>query len=150
MNEIGQQPKKTGVTWKGGVMIIGVLLLFGWLVDDFDPDKAKREGLPIEPKGWENKPVALPGLGNFAVQLPADADRAVVEGQARALCGDKTHCSVYGWVDPANVARAMPMLDREVAALTFSYSLNRTTGFERALWDCRRFAGLPADSCLSK
>ena len=71
--------------------------------------------------------------------LPADLPADQWDDAARKECGDRQWCKVFGWTDASFVARAMPMTDREAGALTFSYSLNRATGLDQALWDCRRY-----------
>ena len=83
------------------------------------------------------------------VAIAADPDWGRIEAEARALCEGKTHCGVLGWTDPAQMASAMPMLDREAEALAFSYSLNRTTSFERFMVDCTRWPQGDDATCLA-
>ena len=51
--------------------------------------------------------------------------------------------------DPKYAARGFPTTDREVAAQAFAYSLNRSTGFEQVLWDCKRWKRKIHDERLS-
>jgi len=94
--------------------------------------------------------VQMRGLDNYAMILPPDAEPAAIEAAAKAKCADKQICNVLGWTDKAQAAQELPMLDREADALAFSYDLNRTTGFERALWDCKRFPQANAGRCLAE
>lgn len=86
----------------------------------------------------------------YAVHLPAGLQISEIEAAARALCSGKQICKVMGFSSADAVPTAMPMTDRELASLVFNYGLNRNTGFDEALWDCRVFEGLPADRCLSR
>lgn len=98
--------------------------------------------------GMAGKPEDIANRTTFSVILPANADLARVEGEARAFCADKQFCQVMGWTDEANRAKSMPMLAREADAQAFNYSVNRTSGYESALWDCRRFKA-PAGQCMA-
>lgn len=90
----------------------------------------------------------LGGLGNHAMILPDGANPADLPGWAKDRCGAASQCSIYAWADRAQAARAVPLTDAEVASLAFRYDVNRTTGFERALWDCERFARPDRADCL--
>jgi len=86
---------------------------------------------------------------DFAAAFPAEMTPEQMIEAAKATCASKSVCGVYAWRDPASVAGAIPLLPREQAALTFRYSLNRATGFESALFDCKAVPR-PADQCLAK
>ncbi len=70
----------------------------------------------------------------FAMTFDSAAARSDVEREARVVCGSKQWCKVLGWSDPALAAKAMPMTDREVAALKFDLTINRATGIDRMRW----------------
>lgn len=76
---------------------------------------------------------------------PASAWTAAAEKQ----CEGKQICSAFGWADPANAATGMPMLDREAKAMVFHYVLNRNANFERSLFRCPTFKGMPPGQCLA-
>lgn len=84
-----------------------------------------------------------PAGQTFAMTIPKDARPAEVEAAAKASCTSLAFCQVYGWHDPAQVATAWPMLDREVAALSFRYALNRNTGYESTDWYCDSIGAKP-------
>ena len=90
----------------------------------------------------------LPGLENYAMiasaALPADQWRAL----AKEKCSALSHCSVFGWTDASEAASGMPLTDREVATRVFSLDINRSTGFDRALWNCKVYPRSNADDCL--
>jgi hypothetical protein len=87
--------------------------------------------------------------GQFAMLIPSGLDPGRFDDLARERCGAREFCMVIGWTDPAVAARALPMTDREVTAQAFIYTLNRTTGFEQGLWDCRRFRRAAAE-CMAE
>ncbi|WP_272798847.1 hypothetical protein [Sphingobium sp. AntQ-1] len=68
---------------------------------------------------------------------------------ARSQCEGKQICQVIAWNDAENAGTAMPLLDREAQAVVFNYSLNRTTGFEQALWRCTKFKRPNKGQCLA-
>ncbi len=67
----------------------------------------------------------------------------------REECGTRSFCKIMGWTDPAYEPRGFPMTDREVSAMTFSYSLNRDTGYEQVLWNCDIYKDVDSSGCLA-
>jgi hypothetical protein len=118
----------------GCALLLSVLAVV-WIVSLFAAPKAEF--------------VQMRGLNNYAMILPPDVEPAAIEAAAKAKCADKQFCKVLGWTDKAQAAQELPMLAREAAALAFSYDLNRTTGFERVLWDCKRFPHSDLARCLA-
>lgn len=94
--------------------------------------------------------ITLPGMGNNVMIVPPDMKPEEWPAAAKERCGDQPICQVLAWTDRASAARALPMTDPELAALAFSYSVNRNSGFEQALWDCKRFPRGKPDECLGK
>lgn len=105
--------------------------------------------LPTESEFFASPAKALPGQGIFAVQLTNTAKPDQIVSAARALCAGAPICTVMGWREPAPLPGALPLLDRELAAMSFRYGLNRNTGFEQVLWDCRG-SKRSRDQCLSQ
>lgn len=93
---------------------------------------------------------AMPGLGNFAMIIPEGIAPEAIAASAKDRCGTDPICTVYGWTGPASAVRALPLTVREAEALAFQYSVNRTSGFERAQWDCARWPQEDSDACLTK
>jgi hypothetical protein len=85
----------------------------------------------------------------FAMTFNGDADPDALPDLARDQCGSRSWCKVLGWADPNFAARGMPMTDREVGQLAFSYLINRPTNYEQVLWNCSRWKKRPASECLS-
>jgi hypothetical protein len=92
---------------------------------------------------------SMRGLNNYAMIVTNGTDPASLPELAKAKCGQVDQCSVYAWRDAASAATALPMTDRDVAAEVFSYSINRNSGFEQALWNCRVYPPPSKAECLS-
>jgi hypothetical protein len=90
------------------------------------------------------------GSDIFATVIPRSAKPADIDRAARAQCGGKAWCQVIGWVDADLEATAMPMTNREAAAVAYDLSINRSSGRDRSLFDCRVFTGLPRDRCAAE
>lgn len=108
---------------------------------------AACDGQVAEPNAPEPEFRSLPGLNNWAMIIPADLPSDEWRAAARDQCGSADFCGVYGWANPTDAAQSLPMTDREVAAQIFAYSVNRTTGFEQALFDCTRVEPENRDEC---
>lgn len=91
----------------------------------------------------------MPGRGNYAMIIPAGVTADAMPALAKAQCGTKSQCSVYGWRSTEDAASAIPMTDRELASQIFAYNLNRETGFERSLWDCALYPRSSSSDCLA-
>lgn len=92
--------------------------------------------------------VRMRQAGYWAVIIPEDVDSIELEVALRAHCGMASNCQILGWTDPRFMARAMPMTNREVEELAFSFMLNRASGFEQMVWDCRRFPQPDPINCI--
>jgi spore germination cell wall hydrolase CwlJ-like protein len=77
---------------------------------------------------------------------PPDSYRTL----AVQACGERVHCKVLGWTDPSAMAFTMPVSAEAQAALSFSYLRDRTSGFDRALWNCTEFKAAPPGACMKR
>lgn len=93
--------------------------------------------------------VSMPGLANYAMIIPPDAKTDALVIAAKDKCGDQDICMVHAWQNKADMARAFPMTDKELASVAFSFSINRTTGHEKALWNCAVFKTKKGNDCLA-
>ena len=94
-----------------------------------------------------SEPVPLPNGTQFTAVVAEGAQPAAMTAAAQEFCGAKDWCQVMAWREEANVPRQMPMLERESDSIAFSYLMNRSTGYEQILWDCRIWEG-PPESCV--
>lgn len=67
---------------------------------------------------------------------------------ALAACGAREFCKFMGWTDRRSAPSRLPMTDAQTRALSFAYSRNRTTGYEKVLWNCREFTAREPGQCL--
>lgn len=72
----------------------------------------------------------------FVVVIPAGSSRTGTEAAARELCDGEAFCKVMGWTDNSLLPRGFPLTDRELAGQAFSYTLNRNSGMDEAVWAC--------------
>lgn len=100
-----------------------------------------------------DKPVAdfidLGGMGNYAMVAGKSVSPDQLVGLAKDKCGREPICSVHGWNDKTAAPRSLPMTNAEVMAQVFTYTVNRHTGFERALWNCKVYPRADADQCMA-
>jgi hypothetical protein len=90
----------------------------------------------------------LGGTGNYVMVVAKGSDPASWPALAKAKCGEAQQCTVLAWDDPAKAATALPLTDPEAAAQVFNYSLNRLTGLERPLWNCRAYPRANRAECM--
>ena len=93
--------------------------------------------------------IDLPGIGNAVMIIPEGLAPDRWKAVAKDHCGSAPMCTISAWTSKEDAARALPMTDAELASEAFSYGTNRSTGFDQALWDCRRFKRANADECLA-
>jgi len=91
----------------------------------------------------------IAGKSIFAMTFDPRADPEKILAEARAKCTRFDFCQVHGWIDAERAAGNMPFTDREVEAIEFAYSLNRSTSLDRGLWNCRRWKRSTATECLA-
>lgn len=84
----------------------------------------------------------------FAMTVDPSVDPDILPDIARKHCGDRGYCNVMGWIDPEFAAKGFPMLKRETDEVKFQYLVNRSTGLEQMMWDCRIWEQTDAKLCL--
>lgn len=106
------------------------------------PDPAQPSAAAVDDLREAMQPIG--GRGTiFAFGIPAGTRGLDVEAAAREHCAARDFCQIYGWQDASQIPGAWPMLDREVAALSFRYALNRSSGLETADWYCGSIGAAP-------
>lgn len=89
------------------------------------------------------------GRDIFTVVIPAGALPDDIDRATRKHCARKEFCKVMGWTDADRVATAMPMSNREAAALAYDLTINRNSGMDRSLFACSSWKNLPPERCLA-
>lgn len=130
---------------------IPALLVLGLLVQMAAPEPGAelKDGVVALREAFIGEPESMGGIGNYSALAEEGATPAMMRLAAAEFCRGGKICQVMAWRDADQRAKVMPMLDREVAAMAFSYTVNRNSGYEKALWDCTVWPGKP-DECLSK
>jgi hypothetical protein len=141
-------------TW---LWIAGGVLVIGGIGSIIDPPKGANttEARSVVPKtgppGAAPQPAfrVIGGPDVFAMITPPDMSADAIALAAKGQCGRREFCQVHAWASAIDAAQAFPMTDREAAAQVFVYGVNRSTGYEQLLWDCRRFRRRSANECIS-
>lgn len=116
-----------------------------------DPDFEIGDVEALEARLEDSRVIAEQGtVRSLAARVEPGANPSGLLDDARRMCEGATHCNVMGWTDRNLVTTTMPLTDQEAEGLSFSYSLNRSTGLDRALWDCSAFDGIAPEQCLAK
>ena len=66
---------------------------------------------------------------------------------ARTLCGARDRCTVYGWINPRLVARALPFSPDQMDGLSFRYVRDGGTNVV-AVWNCQRVRRADPAECM--
>jgi hypothetical protein len=138
--------------WQWGLFGFGALTAVGLLADLSEapnpPSSKARSPSPSQPPtATEIRLIA--GDSTFGMVFVPQVAPEEVEAFARSQCQSRSHCQVLGWTDQGAVPRPLPMNEAAASALAFDYVVNRTTGYERVLWDCRRWRRPEPSACLS-
>lgn len=142
--------KRAALWGMGGLLAIGAI----GVVLDPEAGKPAPAGAPaktavaqVDEDNVEAQQDAMKPIGGqgqiFAFAITAGTQAIDVEAAARQQCQNLAFCQVYGWQDARQLPGAWPMLDREVAALSFRYALNRNSGYEDLSWYCGSVGAKP-------
>lgn len=101
-----------------------------------------------DPKVW--RVVAKQGDFHFVEIDERFAGNADVIGRAVAdVCKEKRFCFVGVWSSKDRTPSALPMSDDAVATQLASYRQNTSTGLQKLMLKCGRFAGQDESTCFS-
>jgi hypothetical protein len=134
--------------WQWGVVGFIGLAVFNAFVRSVAPEEAPSTTVSqfaeLDPEFQQI------GRGIWAMTFDPAADPSALPRAAHEHCGSLDICSIYGWIDAEYAARGFPFTDRETSQQAFAYSVNRNTGFEQSLWDCRRWPQTTRRQCLAR
>ena len=86
-------------------------------------------------------PLPLPDEANTFLTSLNPAQAGTFQSMAKAACADRPKCKFMGWSDPDQMGFRLPMTPEQMAAMSFSYIRDRSSGLDRALWNCAEFKG---------
>ncbi len=93
--------------------------------------------------------VAAPIDGDtLLVTVPRSQTADGLATLAVQACGDKPFCRYMAWTDGTKVATALPLAPAQIAALSFSYLRDRSSGYEQPLWNCRQYKRADPAQCM--
>ena len=70
-------------------------------------------------------------------------------GDALRACGSRDFCKFMAWTDQRHAPTTYPLTTNQSRSMSFTYSRNRTTGFEEVRWNCTQFKGRQPDQCIT-
>jgi hypothetical protein len=85
----------------------------------------------------------------FAANAPDGVSPDKWPSMAKARCGAAAFCQVYIWEAGTSLPGAMPFTGPEVAGIRYRYAINRNTGYEESLWDCKTMPQPDPITCLA-
>lgn len=80
--------------------------------------------------------------------LPRGQSPDAFPALAAQACGDKPFCRYLAWVDRSKVASSLPLSPAQIATLTFSYLRDRSSGYEKPLWNCQQNRRADPTQCM--
>lgn len=99
-------------------------------------------------KGARQVKIVSTGGDAFVVVLDRKVPASQYPALALAACGQKEFCKFMGWTDPRKAPKGFPVAPEQHKALSFSYLRNRSSGFEKMLWNCKEFARTDQAQCM--
>jgi spore germination cell wall hydrolase CwlJ-like protein len=92
---------------------------------------------------------AVPVDGDtILVALPRGQTADGLTALAAQACGDKPFCRYMAWTDGSKAATSLPLAPAQTAALGFSYLRDRSSNYEKSLWNCRQFKRADPTQCM--
>ena len=85
---------------------------------------------------------------SFLVTLPRGAIPESFPALAAQACGARAYCKYSAWSDAAQTPTELPLSASDIAAMTFSYLRDRSTGYEKALWNCQQVKRADKSQCM--
>ncbi len=92
---------------------------------------------------------AVPVDGDtILVALPRNQTADGLTALAAQACEDKPFCRYMAWTDGSKAATSLPLAPAQTAALGFSYLRDRSSNYEKSLWNCRQFKRADPTQCM--
>ena len=111
-----------------------------------DPDAAPGEAAGVT--GTTGTGALAGDPNSFLVTLPAGLVAESFPQLADQACGDRPLCKFSAWSDRARTPTALPLEPAQIASMTFSYLRDRSTGYQKALWNCQQIKRNDPTQCM--
>jgi hypothetical protein len=86
--------------------------------------------------------------GQYVLQLDPSAFPGSYAVAALSLCGDKTECTVMGWLQPQLIPASISAALASTPTLSFIYRKDQAHGVEQFSWNCRQVARADPKQCM--
>lgn len=88
-----------------------------------------------------------PGAKSFLVELPGGGGADSWPAMAQTFCAGRAECRIMAW-RPGAAPTGLPLSDAQMAAMSFAYIHNATSGLQRALWNCAQTPRAAKGECM--
>lgn len=103
----------------------------------------------VPPNAYGFTPRVQSPAGDFLVfVVPKSTDPAMMLGLVLSSCSVRPYCKVLVWTDTRRAPAKMPVTDEQLASLSFSYLRNRSSGLDKALWNCDIYPRPDSNQCM--
>ena len=85
---------------------------------------------------------------SFLATLPPGLIAESFPQLAEQACGDRPFCKYSAWSDRARTPTTLPLEPAQIATMTFSYLRDRSTGYQKALWNCQQIKRNDPTQCM--
>ena len=85
---------------------------------------------------------------SFLATLPPGLIAESFPQLAEQACGDRPLCKFSAWSDRARTPTTLPLEPAQIATMTFSYLRDRSTGYQKALWNCQQIKRNDPTQCM--
>ena len=110
----------------------------GVVAGDDEAATAISAAQPVLPSDRDTLLVTF-GSGTLSESFPAVAAKA---------CGDRSFCRYMAWSDRSQTPTALPLTPAQTAAMTFSYLRDRTSSYEKSVWNCQQVRRADPAQCM--
>ena len=87
---------------------------------------------------------------SFLVTLPHGAGPETYPALAMQACGARAYCKYSAWGDPTKTPAALPLEPQQIASMSFSYLRDRTSSYEKSLWNCQQAKRTDPKQCMKQ
>lgn len=103
----------------------------------------------VPPNAYGFTPRLQSPAGDFLVfVVPKSTDPGMMLGLVLSSCSVRPYCKVLVWTDARRAPGKMPVTDEQLASLSFSYLRNRSSGLDKALWNCDLYPRPDSTQCM--
>jgi hypothetical protein len=103
----------------------------------------------VPPNAYGFTPRVQSPAGDFLIfVVPKSTDSGMMLGLVLSSCSVRPYCKVLVWTDARRAPSKMPVTEEQLASLSFSYLRNRSSGLDKALWNCDLFPRPDNSQCM--